>query len=393
MSKQFSNLKMLSVDKTVVFWSPVEGEDVLIRTGTISDGSSFLHSLIYAYSKEYVSMDEKGRRKFIKRLRASMAGQVNRDSWEEMGGGLIAKIPFQESVNYTLINLYRFFDDDPRARGRTTKNILKKLLGNKQENLDLYKIIMELIPLDEFEENILPIAYENSDEGKISDCCDEIIRLTIDYLENKDELKNIPKEKSEYIKNIVRIFIEQLLTECEKQSFKNFVKGLENSKEDIDSYTIELISNRFKRDIYFLNSEDRMPYSNSTTRETLKGRKSLILLWINKNHYEIVGRLLPGNRIQREFSHDDPLIQKLYNYLLNPSLISEKYPELKAYVSKDIENLSDTISNVSLDSYGSENFNKESHEDNDSDDKSVNTDVNSLNDVNSDVNSEVNSEE
>ena len=53
MSTQFSKLKILPVDKTVVFWSPIEGDDVLIRTGTIPDGSCFFHSLLHAYSKEY----------------------------------------------------------------------------------------------------------------------------------------------------------------------------------------------------------------------------------------------------------------------------------------------------------------------------------------------------
>jgi hypothetical protein len=265
-----------------------------------------------------------------------MAGKVNRDTWEEMGAGLIAKIPFQENVNYTLINLYRFFDNDSRARGRTTKNVLRKLIGEDEEKLKLYNIITELIPLVDFEQKILPDAYENSEDGKISDCCDEIVSVTMEYLNDKKELKSIQKDRSEYIKHIIREFLEEILSECEKHSFKKFVKGLENSSEDIDSYTIELISNRFKRDIYFLNSEDRIPYNNSSTMETLSGRKSIILLWVNGNHYEIVGRLLPGNRIQREFSHNDPLIQKMYNFLVNPELVPQKYPELKPYLAKDI---------------------------------------------------------
>lgn len=38
MSKQ---IKQIPVNKTVVFWSPIEGEDVLVRTGIIKEGNSF----------------------------------------------------------------------------------------------------------------------------------------------------------------------------------------------------------------------------------------------------------------------------------------------------------------------------------------------------------------
>ena len=50
-------------------------------------------------------------------------------------------------------------------------------------------------------------------------------------------------------------------------------------------------------------------------------------------HYEIVGKLLPGNRVQREFSYDDTIIKKMYEFLCNPEKISESYPELSEYIS------------------------------------------------------------
>ena len=50
---EFENLQLLPVNKTVVFYSPVEGKDVLVRTGTIGEGSCFYHALLHAYSLEY----------------------------------------------------------------------------------------------------------------------------------------------------------------------------------------------------------------------------------------------------------------------------------------------------------------------------------------------------
>lgn len=296
----------------------------------------FFHSILYAYSKEYISMDKKERMTFVRRLRASLAGKVDRDNWENMGGGLIAKIPFQENVNFILTNFYHFLNSDSRAQGRATKHVIKKLVGKNSDDLDVYKIISDLIPIQEgFEHIILPTAYMKSEEGKIADCCDVIISETIDYLNKKEEIKSIDKEKADYVRGIVRKLLITVLQEAENITYKNFIKGLENVSENVDTYTSGLISDRFKRDIYFLDGNDRMPYNNFSTNENLKGRKSIIILWIGGNHYEIVGRLLPGNRIQREFSHDDPLIQKLYTFLMKPDDVHEKYPELVSYLPKE----------------------------------------------------------
>ena len=79
-----SDLKILPKDKTVVFYSPVEGEEILVRTGTVEDKCNFLHAILYSYSSDYINMDEKERRRFVKRLRASMAGIIDKSNWKKM---------------------------------------------------------------------------------------------------------------------------------------------------------------------------------------------------------------------------------------------------------------------------------------------------------------------
>lgn len=363
MTNQLDKLKQLPVNKTVVFWSPIEGDDVMVRTGTIAEGSCFYHSLLHAYSKDYASMDRNGRMKFVHRLRASMAGKIDRESWEEMGKGLIAKIPFQENVHDILINFYRFLANDSKARGRSTRRVIKNLVGEDPQKLELYRLITELIPIDTgFEQNILPSAYSKTEDDKISDCCDAIIDRTVIYLKNKQEIKNITDEKAKYIIDIVHKFLTEVLKEAENAAFKDYVSGLQNVAENVDSYTIGMISDRFNRDIYFLDSKNRMPYNNSSTTENLKGRKSMIVLWIGGNHYEIVGRLLPGNRIQREFSHDDTIIQKLYTFLIKPEEITHKFPELTPYLPREYRNsISPSPPQFSNTEYEDENTSESDH--------------------------------
>jgi hypothetical protein len=59
-------------------------------------------------------------------------------------------------------------------------------------------------------------------------------------------------------------------------------------------------------------------------------------MWTGGCHYEIVGRLLPGNRIQREFDFKDSLIKRIYTYLCKPEKIADAYPNLIPYLPKDL---------------------------------------------------------
>jgi len=385
MAKQVGKLKQLPVNKTVVFWSPLEGEDVLVRTGTISEGSCFFHALLHAYHKDYASMSRKERMKYVRHLRASMAGNIDRENWEEIGEGLIAKVPFQEKIIYILANFYRFLDnnDYTSVRGSSTRRLVKKILNEEKENLEVLKLIKELIPLDTgFKEKILPSAYISSENGSISECCDAIIEESIYFLKKRKEIKIIDKKKSEYICNATDKFLRDLLKEAENTAFKEYIKGLEHVGDDIDTYTIDSISNRFNRDIYFLDGKNRMPYNNSSTTENLKKRKAIILLWIGGNHYEVVGRLLPGNRIQREFSADDPIINKIYTFLVNPDEVHECFSELVPYLPKMYKDNSPSHRRCS------DSDNSDNSDSNNSD--SDNSDSNNSDSNNSDSNSKIN---
>lgn len=334
-------VSILPVNKTVVFNSPLEGDDdTLVRTGTIGDGSCFFHSVMYGCSKDYASQDRKGRTQFVKRLRASMAGNITKESWEGIGGGLIAKIPYQEKVYDILSKFYEFIGDDHLgdARGRSTRRVIKKLMKNDPEKIELYGIVTALISLDEgFNQIILKNAYESTSELKIDDSKKAVIQETKNYLMNKDEIKVIEPEKAEYVIGVIVKLVNTILDEAENSTFEAYVKNLKSVETSIDSYSIGIISDRIDRDIYVIDGRTRLPYMNASTKDNILGRKSIIVVWVEKNHYEVVGRLLPGNRIQREFTKDDPIIKKIYTVLVEPELVSEKYPNLVPYLPKEYQ--------------------------------------------------------
>jgi hypothetical protein len=328
-----AELKILPVNKTVVFNSPIEGDDVLVRTGIITEGHSYFHAILHGYSKDYIYMNKKDRINFVRKLRASMVGRIDKESWEEMGGGIIAKVPFQEMLSDVLINFGKFLNDtEQKIKGRATRKTIKILITNDEE-LEIYKLIISLVPIRKIIDTVLSKAYNKGDDKLIKDNINLIIKEGQKYFSTLEEIKMINKEKREYLQNIFSIFLKVICNEAYKETFKQYVKGLENTKEDIDTYSIDFITERFDRNLYFIN-ENRLPSNNLCTQNTIKNRKSIILICVNKKHYEIVGRLLPGNKIQREFDYDDPLIKKINIYLQNPEKIKYEYPELEEYLSK-----------------------------------------------------------
>lgn len=166
-------------------------------------------------------------------------------------------------------------------------------------------------------------------------------------MDKTDEIQNIPYEKAKYIRKHAQKMIKEILEQAENDTYVEYKRSLKSVGESIDSFNIQTISDYFNRDIYFIDGKNRMPYNNSSTTENFHRRKSIIILWVNDNHYEVIGRLIKDNRIQREFDHDDPLVKKIYTVLVQPTKVAEVYPDLTAYLPKeyrDNDNINDSMS-------------------------------------------------
>ena len=339
--RHFETLQLLPVNKTVVFYSPVEGKDVLVRTGTIGEGSCFYHALLHAYSKEYVSMDTRGRKKFVQRLRSSMARKVDKNRWESLSNGLIAKIPFQENINTILSDFYRFISRGKTGRTKSVRKVIREIIKEDNENdIEAYKLVTEMVPLEDgFEKTILPTAYEKCSDDGISECKKVILKTGLDYY--RKEFQNLDGELEEERINFYIGKLEKMITsvvkEAEDSSYSEYIESLQDVTMEVDSYTIGLISEKFDRDIYFIDARNRMPYRDGGNNN-IKKRKAIIVMWTGGCHYEIVGRLLPGNIIKREFDFNDTLIKRIYTYLYKAEKIPDQYPNLVSYLPKELRN-------------------------------------------------------
>ena len=329
MSKRhISNLKIIPVNKTVVFYSPIEGDDVLVRTGTIAGGSCFFHALLHAYSTDYASMDLKERMKFVRRLKASLVGRVDKESWEEIGGGLLAMEPFKDHVVDIITNFYQFLSTSNKIKGRSTRRVIKNLAKKSVSDLHVYKILMDIFPLDGcLDKHIIPTASKKS---SIKGYTKVLIAESLAHIEATKILDSIDTKKATFIKDALTSFLTIVVNEARDSAFKEYISGLETIGLEIDSCVMDFITQRLDRDIYFLDGNTRLPLN---THESNKGRKSIMVLSLdNGKHYEVVGRLLPGNRIQREFDPTDHLIEKNTLWSKNSHEAVIQYPELKPYL-------------------------------------------------------------
>jgi hypothetical protein len=338
MSSELETLTILPVNKTVVFYSPIEGKDVLVRTGTIAENSCFFHALLHAYSKDYACMNAGGRIKFVKKLRSSIARKIDKGRWESLSNGLIAKIPFQENVNTILSDFYRYIARGGSGRTKSVRKVIRNVIKDDKSDNEAYKLIVEMIPLVKgFEKNILPSAYEKCNDGGIAVCKKTVVKYAVRYYKKEFEKLGgqLKDERIKYYLDKLKDFINVVMDEAENAAYTEYIESLHDASMEVDSYTIGLISDKFNRDIYFIDARTRMPYRDAS-HDNIRKRKSILVMWTGGCHYEIVGRLLPGNRIQREFEFKDSLVQRVHTYLCRPEKIPYKYPNLIPYLPKDL---------------------------------------------------------
>jgi hypothetical protein len=93
------------VNKTV-FHSPIEGRDVLVRTGTLAEGNSLIHSVFHSHSKDYVQMEKKGRNKLVNKLSSKLLESISAKKWESASKNVLVHVPYQETVSRIFSEFY-----------------------------------------------------------------------------------------------------------------------------------------------------------------------------------------------------------------------------------------------------------------------------------------------
>lgn len=247
------NLQIISPDKTRIFYSPMYPN--LVRTGTIGDGSCFFHTLCYSLFGSYRKMNIQKRLQYIQKLRHDLAESITLDRLKLLGNGEIFRMQ--------LITAFRLFCS---RLGNVSKydfnywdNTVLSELANKWKSTDLQDCMRLIVPLTELDNPSM--TYK-------------------------------------------------LLQQSENHAYNVFKQHIRTSWAD--EFFMELASEYFKCNFYFINATNRMVYRMFDSKNIYN--KNIVFCWVEETHYECIGELLEGNHVKRVFTNTDDLILQLQKY-------------------------------------------------------------------------------
>lgn len=337
-----NSLKVLPSDKTVVFYSPIEGDDIMVRTGMIEDKCNFLHAILYSYSSDYTNMEDKEKKRFVKRLRASMAGVIDKNNWRK--NPLLCHSLFCNILNGVLEDVYNYIENSSDEFNYPKEvEALSKLVLTK-DRIKVYSLISKFIPLKVLL-NITENIEENSRDLAIKPLKKVILDNISDLLLSHSTVSKAKKEKKEYLNKKLKVLYQTIFKIVEEVAFNKYIKELEKQSEIVDEFCMDYATEKFDRNIYFIN-KDRLP--DTTFQKYNKyNRKCIVVLRLDENHYEILGKLLPDNYVQREFDFDDPIIKNIKSYSQKSTTIVQS-PAKKELEEEIVEFDAENDNNSSL---------------------------------------------
>lgn len=350
-------LKMLPVGKSEKFYSPLQGDIDFIRTGTIPDGSCFFHALLHACSLKYTKLDDYDKLLYVKKFRHNMAKNLTKKEWMNMKP--VSSVLFQENLSKLVNQFYKFMENANmeytrlKDKSPSLYSVLDAVDSNTRK---AYEILVELVGLKDME-YILSKAQDR-------DGIKSIKKVIITYAEKvvTDKLKENDVRDDKRYRYYTQKFIQlitNIVNECQDNTFERYKSTLGDCKSYVDQYMIGYIANKLDYDIYFLDGDTRMPYMLGGCND-YRYRKSIIMLWIENKHYEVVGKVIQGTKqVMRVFEPDDSLIEMIYTYMYNRGKFATKYPQYIAYLPKNIRNRIHNAKFYDSDSSSEEDDNRE----------------------------------
>lgn len=293
------NFNYLPLNKTVVFESKIDTVNDLCRTGTINTNpiDSFINSVLYAFSKKFIlTRDECDKINQINELKSFIFSKIEEsDSFTHFRDNVSSKFIEYLDIIYSYIESLNYDNGDQFLIPDEINDIINKI----NDNSELYNIINEMISFDNFQKILKRLKKKWSDY-KINTFREIILSEIMTFINYEDLLENVDESKSEFIKNSITYFIELIINKI------NIPEPYIPSFLSLD--ILNIVSNHFKCDIYFIDSSTRLPivlFNDYKTNDNI----SIILLSFDNNHFETIGKLNSNKRIQRQFHSYDEIIK------------------------------------------------------------------------------------
>lgn len=275
-NKSFTmSLTQIKVDRT------------LVRTGTYPDGDCFIHALLRAIDSSYRKQTSHfAHLRMVEKFRRDLFEWITPEIYQGLG---------KEHVRMGFLREF---------------NPLLKEESEKDIQTELHQLIYKVIPYSVLDFEILPKSINERESFYVAFYkeVDQYVRKRL-YGMNIEKVDNIIRNAMEYYMEMFKI--------AHDRAFNSFKEKLVTMGTFVDSLQMECLSQYTGYNFLFITDQ------TDQTDESYKGidhmiswdssRKTLIFLWVQKNHFEIIGELENKNVINRIFDSEDPLVETLKN--------------------------------------------------------------------------------
>lgn len=309
------NFNTLPFNKTCIFKPTIDsGKTTLVRTGTMKETEgdgviSFFNSCVHACSDNFIYLSsEKEKFKHINSVKASVIEDIQSGSF-----GFV-----KETIFYLLRDFYYYLVSE-EIKNDNVKEVIDKL----ENDIEFYKLLVEIIPFDAGFIKIMKNTNKKFSKYFPDSYKKTFKKETYKFLDYQDIFDSIGKERTDFIISKVSILIDIIFSVVDK-TYE--VPNLDFISDDL----IMATSKYFKCNIFFIDVESNEPFMFNTDEQT----KSIVLLSFKRKHFEIVGKLLENNRIQRDFSLKEDFIVNLYRKIKSDDSINE---EINTHVEQQVD--------------------------------------------------------
>lgn len=321
------------VNKNLTILSPFNNN--LIRTGTIADGSCFFHAVLTSTKPFYRVLPADQKTKMVENLRNDIANSITFKVWKDNYCNKSSFVTISQ-LFWSFFKMYFNFI----TSNHTTDSIkhIQPIINEK--NSKHSKHVFEVIPLTLFQKitedsyNTFEQDQRNDKKTTLQQIFEQKINIALRnkflMLESHHDLKLAQTHIDFFIKHIQKLF-NDLYTLAQQKTYLLYIQTLKKCKKWITQDKLEVLSNYFKLDIYIFDDKNRLPY-NIGGKELYKKQKSIILLYVNDNHFESIGICKNRKEFIRTFDFKHPFIQKIYNFLCDKQSFKSTYPELIKYL-------------------------------------------------------------
>lgn len=300
---------MLNVDKNMKLNIPDLYPNI-IRTGTVGEGSCFIHSVLKGLNKDNYSLkSETEKREYVEELRKKISDSVDIEYYKNNYFNT-ASLNLSETLSNFLNVLYNFIENPEifiNPSKIPSKSEISLITDIININITVFKMIITVMSKKEFVdiiENPL-ITSSNTIDEYIENYNNILFKSFVEKLEEEEVKLN--DEQLNICKSKIKTFVYSTCNSIVQNDFIDYKKKLKNTGVWCSDYSFGIVSDYLNVDIYFIDINKKIVYVDTVIK---RNRPSVVIGWLNQNHFENIG-VLEGKHITRLFDEDHPFIIKI----------------------------------------------------------------------------------